>query len=231
MQGRKVRVTCKHCGFGIIIDGTSLAAPLPPPPPPKLQPLETVPAIFDALRVADDDATRVIRKLQDYSVHDEPTVIGRIPQEALDAERRFAQRTVPPPRDASSPASPTSVPASDGVPSLRDVPSSEDVPSLRELPPQTDVPPLRGEGDLDAPAPGTIPPVSPAVFWSEARAKPVDPTNAATPLAIRQSRSTLESGDSDAWMSGRQSLRPARWPWLVAALLVLTAAFLLSRAR
>lgn len=198
VQGRRVRVSCKHCGHGIIIDGTTVAAPPPPPPapPPSHQPLETVPAIFDALRVEDDDATRVIRKLQDYSVHDEPTVIGRIPQEALDAERRFAQRTVPPPKLAPPPPEPEA--AHPVVP--------------------------------EAPAPGTLPSVSPAVFWRDASAKPLDPTNAATPHAIRQSRAALESADNDDDLSGFESLRPPRWPWLVAALLVLTAAFLLARA-
>jgi predicted Zn finger-like uncharacterized protein len=115
VRGRKVRVTCKHCGFGIIVDGFALDAP-PPPPPPKPTPLETVPAIFDALSVAEDDATRVMRRPRDFSVHDEPTVVGRIPQEALEAERRFAQRTVPPPPGEADSAPPSTAADSDPAP-------------------------------------------------------------------------------------------------------------------
>jgi predicted Zn finger-like uncharacterized protein len=105
IRGKKVRVTCKHCGTGIIVDGT---APLPPasPPPPVL--VERVLPPFELPRAlgVDDDATRVMQRT-DFSVHEEPTVVGQIPIEALEAERRFAQRTIPPPgvdRRSSVPA-------------------------------------------------------------------------------------------------------------------------------
>jgi len=59
-----------------------------------------VPSSFsDDMR--EEDRTMVARSRfgDDTSVHDERTVIGQIPKEALEFERMFAQRTQPPPAD------------------------------------------------------------------------------------------------------------------------------------
>jgi hypothetical protein len=190
VRGRKVRVTCKHCGFGIIVDGFALDAPpppSPPPSPPKPAPLETVPAIFDALSVAaEDDATRVMRKPQDFSVHDEPTVIGRIPQEALEAERRFAQRTVPPPKDDAEPP-PIEAPAE-----TEPAPSSAPVPSPRALP--HDVP----EQPLDA-------------------TKAASPRAI---VASRSSLPPVPSADVKTLISRTEPPAPPVWPWVLGAILI-----------
>ena len=108
VQGKKVRVTCKHCGTGIIVDATAPAPPLPLPQPVPA-PTRVLPP-FDLPRAvgADDDQTRVMSRPNDFSVHEEPTVIGQIPQAALDAERLFAHRTEPPLAGPSEP--PPSVP-------------------------------------------------------------------------------------------------------------------------
>jgi predicted Zn finger-like uncharacterized protein len=115
VRGKKVRITCKHCGASIVVDGMDMpaatdvapASPLPrfQPPPP----LEVPSADFSR----QDDVTLIARPKfgQGLSVHDEPTVIGQIPREALDYERAFAQRTQPPPGNAvpargASPAAP-----------------------------------------------------------------------------------------------------------------------------
>jgi predicted Zn finger-like uncharacterized protein len=103
IRGRKVRVTCKHCGTAFVVDATNeperhqlrleaLEALAPATPPP-----------------ADEDATRMMPKRADFSEHDEPTVIGQIPAAALEAERRYAQRTMPPPVEAP-PAAPRALP-------------------------------------------------------------------------------------------------------------------------
>lgn len=93
VQGRKVRVTCKHCKTPFIVDGLAL-----PKPSPDLSVLVQLPNPLNVPVGPEDDATRVMRRPADYSVHEEPTVIGRIPFEALEAERRFSQRTEPPPK-------------------------------------------------------------------------------------------------------------------------------------
>jgi hypothetical protein len=64
-------------------------------------------AMTAALR--EEDQTMVTRSRfgDEMSVHEERTVIGQIPKEALEFERMFAQRTQPPPPDApSAPAHP-----------------------------------------------------------------------------------------------------------------------------
>ncbi|MDF3066147.1 MAG: hypothetical protein K0R38_1748 [Polyangiaceae bacterium] len=197
MRGRKVRVTCKHCGYGIIVDGFSLDAPPPakpapaPAPAPAMAPMETVPAIFDALSVAEDDATRVMRKPQDFSVHDEPTVVGRIPQEALDAERRFAQSTVPPPKDGAEDAA---------------APASAEPPAT------------------EAPAP-TEPARSspPAAVPHDLPEQPLDSTKAASPHAIATTRTSLPpvpSADVKTLISRTEPPAPALWPWVLGAILI-----------
>jgi hypothetical protein len=119
VRGRKVRATCKHCRSPILIDGT--AKPLEP-----LR-LSELPALMGT--DAGDDATRVSSR-RDFSVHDEATVIGQIPAAALEAERRYAQRTTPPP--ANEPAAPAV-----SQPALVERESSPSAPAERVLPPYT----------------------------------------------------------------------------------------------
>jgi hypothetical protein len=70
---------------------------------------------------ASDDATAVMQQPDTFSVHDEPTVIGQIPEAALEAERSFARATLPPPAPKAAepppaePASLVSLPAPSGA--------------------------------------------------------------------------------------------------------------------
>jgi predicted Zn finger-like uncharacterized protein len=189
VQGRKVRVTCKHCGYGIIVDGMTA----PPPPAPKLAPFETVPAIFDALSVADDDATRVMKRPLDFSVHDEPTVVGRIPVEALEAERRFAQRTVPPPPGGEEPAATESAPAPPPTP-LPLAPALPG-PELRALP--YDVP----ESVIDS----TRAASPQAMAMNHASLPPLDSAEIKTLLSEQE----------------YYFPRPKVWPWVLGAVFVI----------
>lgn len=113
--GKKVRVTCQQCGNTVIADGT--------PPQPTLTPALDFSQL--ELAPADDDATRIMQRPLDFSVHDEPTVVGQIPLEALEAERRFSQQTVPPPKpdtqDTVRPAAPPTVQLAPGVHALPSV--------------------------------------------------------------------------------------------------------------
>lgn len=98
VRGKKVRVTCKHCGAGILVDATDE----PQREEVRLESLE-------ALSLPDepqDEVTRIASRRADWSVHDEPTVIGKIPEAALEAERRFAQPTIPPPEPAAASTEP-----------------------------------------------------------------------------------------------------------------------------
>jgi hypothetical protein len=111
VRGKKVRITCKNCRTPIVVDGTDMppvSEIAPPSPLPKLQP----PPPFEVPRAdlaRQDDVTLIARAKFGHglSVHDEPTVIGQIPREALDFERAFSQRTQPPPSgDADGAAAP-----------------------------------------------------------------------------------------------------------------------------
>jgi predicted Zn finger-like uncharacterized protein len=99
IRGKKVRVTCKHCGTGIVVDATG------EPQHTELR-LEALEALSPATIDDGEDATRMMPKRADLSVHEEPTVIGQIPAAALEAERRYAQPTVPPPEHDTPAASP-----------------------------------------------------------------------------------------------------------------------------
>jgi predicted Zn finger-like uncharacterized protein len=101
IRGKKVRVTCKHCGTAIVVDATG------EPQREELR-LDALEALSPATLDAGEDATRLMPKRGDLSVHDEPTVIGQIPAAALEAERRYALPTVPPPGPdtAAQPAAP-----------------------------------------------------------------------------------------------------------------------------
>lgn len=102
VRGKKVRITCKHCGASIIVDGTDIPLATDPAPLPSRLPSFNPPPSFESLAAqgeTPDDVTVIARRRfgQDLSVHEEPTVIGQIPREALAYERAFAQRTQPPP--------------------------------------------------------------------------------------------------------------------------------------
>lgn len=80
--------------------------------PVHAPPLHAPSAMADDMR--EEDRTMVARSRfgDDTSVHDERTVIGQIPREALEFERMFAQRTQPPPAEpkGAADASPTARP-------------------------------------------------------------------------------------------------------------------------
>jgi len=138
--GKKVRITCEHCGNPVLADGTPPQATLAPAL--DFSQLELAPA--------DDDATRIMKRPLDFSVHDEPTVVGQIPLEALEAERRFSQQTEPPPKpetqDTVRPAAPPTVQLAPGVLALPSVapsalaaaPATPTVPGPAATQPQED---------------------------------------------------------------------------------------------
>ena len=103
IRGKKVRVTCKHCGTGIVVDATA------EPQRTELR-LEALEALSPATIDASEDATRMMPKRGDLSVHEEPTVIGQVPAAALEAERRYALPTTPPPELEPPAASPVPTP-------------------------------------------------------------------------------------------------------------------------
>jgi hypothetical protein len=116
VRGRKLRATCKRCRTPFVIDGTATA----------LEPSSIADAPVSMAADAGDDATRVAYR-PDFSVHDEQTVVGQIPAWALEAERRHAQRTAPPP--ANEPAT-----VATSEPLLPGRKSSPSAPAERELP-------------------------------------------------------------------------------------------------
>jgi predicted Zn finger-like uncharacterized protein len=88
----------------------------------------------------EEDQTMIARSRfgDDMSVHDERTVIGQIPKEALEFERMFAQRTQPPPPDApDSPAAASTAPPPPGP-----IPNPAALPSFSTAPP-----PAQGAAD------------------------------------------------------------------------------------
>lgn len=93
------------------------AAPAAPPRPPSpavapaaaaVTPAALRAGMPDSLR--EEDETMIVRSKfrEDVSVHEEQTVIGQIPREALEFERMFAQRTQPPPADEPKASADTS---------------------------------------------------------------------------------------------------------------------------
>jgi predicted Zn finger-like uncharacterized protein len=92
-------------------------------------------AMTAALR--EEDQTMVTRSRfgDEMSVHEERTVIGQIPKEALEFERMFAQRTQPPPPDApSAPAHPAPVAALPNAGPLPSFASEDSEPPAGPLP-------------------------------------------------------------------------------------------------
>ena len=94
-----MHATCKHCGQRLTVGDAPGQPPVTAPfaaPLPKLY--AGAPTDSD-----EEDATHFMgRSATPLSVHDEPTMIGRVPIEALNAERMFAQRTQPPPPPPAS---------------------------------------------------------------------------------------------------------------------------------
>ncbi len=114
----------------------------PAPAPSASRPAASAPmqSVMSAA-MREEDQTMVARSRfgDEMSVHDERTVIGQIPKEALEFERMFAQRTQPPPPDApSAPASAsppaTPVPSAPAVPSLSVEQSEASVPPAPSAP-------------------------------------------------------------------------------------------------
>ena len=106
IRGKKVRITCRHCAAGFVVDASD------EPFSEQVRLNALIAAVPPALHGdASEDATRVLPKPNDLSVHDEPTVIGEIPAAALEAERRYAQRTMPAPAQNAAAESPVAGPA------------------------------------------------------------------------------------------------------------------------
>jgi len=98
--------------------------------------------------VPEEDRTMIARSRfgDDMSVHDERTVIGQIPKEALEFERMFAQRTQPPPPDTPS--------SSGKAEKAAAVPSDAPLPSFASEPPaESSEPPPNGADDETKTAP------------------------------------------------------------------------------
>jgi predicted Zn finger-like uncharacterized protein len=161
VRGKLVRITCKHCASAIVVDGRQMSevsvaattqkplasyalprrdesvvahAPVPSAVPsrPHAPAPAPVPSVMSE-SMREDDRTMVARSkfVDDMSVHDERTVIGQIPKEALEFERMFAQRTQPPPPEppkgqaSTSPPPAAPVPASPQLPSFADEKSED----------------------------------------------------------------------------------------------------------
>jgi predicted Zn finger-like uncharacterized protein len=92
----------------------------------------------------EEDQTMIARSRfgDDMSVHDERTVIGQIPKEALEFERMFAQRTQPPPPDAPDAPAPAANSATTAPPPPGPIPNEAPLPSF-----STEAPPPEGASD------------------------------------------------------------------------------------
>jgi predicted Zn finger-like uncharacterized protein len=134
----------------------SVVAHAPVPSVVPSRPRAAIPAAPAPSVVADspqeDERTMVNRSrfVDDMSVHDERTVIGQIPKEALEFERMFAQRTQPPPPDAPKAPTITSPPVA-AVPNAPQLPSFADAteePEVRARPEGSEgsEPPENSEG-------------------------------------------------------------------------------------
>ena len=101
-------------------------APAPVTHAPTSASAHRVPSTF----ATEEDQTMIARSRfgDDMSVHDERTVIGQIPKEALEFERMFAQRTQPPPPDSPSASGPA-------APAAGSVPKDAPLPSFSSEPP------------------------------------------------------------------------------------------------
>jgi predicted Zn finger-like uncharacterized protein len=208
IRGKKVRVTCKHCGAAIVVDATG------EPQREELR-LDALEALAPATVDVGEDATRMMPRRSDLTVHEEPTVIGQIPAAALEAERRYAQPTVPPPSPSTSAEAPA---------------------PARALP--HDVP--EGELDITHVASPQAMRTSQASLASEPLPTPAAPVAAAPVLATPISSSRESSlplqphGELKTLLSQAEPapapLRAARTLyWLVAGLVLLLLALALMR--
>jgi len=122
------------------------AAPAHPPVAvPAHPPVSAAAQAAMASAFREEEQTMVARSRfgDEMSVHEERTVIGQIPKEALEFERMFAQRTQPPPPEPNAPgtASPPTAPAE----------GTEPLPSFASEPPLAAETPKQPEPS-DAPA-------------------------------------------------------------------------------
>ena len=209
VRGKKVRVTCKHCGTGIVVDATG------EPQREELR-LEALEALSPAAIDVGEDPTRMMpRPPRDLTVHEEPTVIGHIPAAALEAERRYAQPTEPPP--GPSTAAKSTAPAR-ALP--HDVPEQE-LDLTHVASPQA----MRTSQASRPPEPFPTP--APPVPAAPVLATPVSSsTKSPLPLQPHGELKTLLSQAEPA----PAPLRAARTLyWLVAGLVVLLLALALMR--
>lgn len=208
IRGKKVRVTCKHCGTGIVVDATA------EPQRTELR-LDALEALSPATIDASEDATRMMPKRGDLSVHEEPTVIGQVPAAALEAERRYALPTTPPPELDAPAASPTP-----GRALPHDVPEGEfDVTHVAS--PQAMRASQASLASDPLPTPTAAQPVAPVPV-----APLSSPTGPALPLQPQGELKTLlsQTEPTPAPLRATRTLY-----WLVAGLVVLLLALALMR--
>lgn len=128
VRGKLVRITCKHCAAPIVFDGRQMleeAVPTAMPAPAIASP--------ESSHLREDDVTLIARpKASAFSVHDEATVIGQIPAEALAVERMLSQRTLPPPAGTPLPSAPSFPPSTISEPPASPPASPRSLPEMPE---------------------------------------------------------------------------------------------------
>lgn len=169
------------------------AVSAPAPPPSSSSGHAPVPAPLRSVMSAEmreDDQTMIARSRfgDEMSVHEERTVIGQIPREALEFERMFAQRTQPPPPEEVPTAPPPAGP----------LPSSPNLPSFSSAPPPSEA----GEAGAGADAAADSSAASVAEADSEKSAPPK--------AAVSDSPAAAEKPTSDS--RGLVSLAEATHP-------------------
>jgi hypothetical protein len=240
VRGKKVRITCKHCSAAIIVDATQMPAEAPVAPPvvlPKFEPPRLELADPAAPSPREDDVTLIARPKPSggFSVHDEPTVIGQIPREALEFERAFAQRTLPPPA-APAPASEAPVAAPPAEPAAaaaldRAAPPLALHTALPEMPERADDETMRA-------SPRAFAMQDPVLVEPAPVAMPVPVAPTPRPLAAVRDEATLISGAPapgpapstlDAPSEASRGSRGALIAFLLLAALLLAFAILKPR--
>ena len=208
IRGKKVRVTCKHCGTGIVVDATG-------EPQREVLRLDALEALSPATIDVGEDATRMMPKRGDLSVHEEPTVIGHVPAAALEAERGYALPTVPPP-ELETPAEPRTL--ARALP--HDVPEGElDVTNVAS-------PQAMRASQASLPSDPLPVPTAPVPAAPVPAAPMSSPTESSLPLQPDGELKTLLSQAEHA----PAPLRATRTLyWLVAGLVVLLLALALMR--
>jgi predicted Zn finger-like uncharacterized protein len=228
IRGRKVRITCKHCGNAFVVDAQEGA--VEEPARPDAPPPSNEPHLMD-------EAPALMPKGKKIDVHDEPTVIGRIPQEALDAERRFAQSTIPPP---VAPVAPVAlVPPVAPLPPVPFAPATPTTPATAQSSGPEPVAPW--PASVQAPASGSAPVQGAPPFETDAsnpldyqEPTPMETTRIASPQARRASEASLrpQAALSADTLDVSVARRRRRVYWLLAAALALvTFALIVSTLR